>query len=496
MSNGRGRTAADFRLAFRSLHANYKERFARKVAEFRTKYALPARKDAEVEAVLEAHIRTYVIDGMLAALRWVIVPSTPEQIENMIPEAQIDPATGARRRMDYLGYEQQVDEPLLILEAKRPTMFPTPPNGSMEVLSAIVSQWLATPQKAPGSWRDWLPSLQDYVLAVAQRAGRFPVRAAITDGDWLIIFERPEDAFGGRGARDPNYIHVFPKAEEIIARYDRVFDLLDQRQVSRIAGEITPGEIRGAIDPARVVTVLHGLRLRHATAATVGPLVPTITVVPTIVLRSESGSWFKITPAVVDDRTVHFVPYRYEDVPRHLEEVRADAERLLGRVQQQLGRDVRPTSLLEHYTDDAFEAMHGVEEVVGKDDQFWMVTGQATHYLLPAPVEAVCPFHDFARARERQCQARENPLITPSIATPRAFFTNARPHHCCHADVAESKHVGISDENIGRCGARSGRRGDAFCEVAPLEEYLCCRLCAFLEVCSATEILRLPCALA
>lgn len=376
MSNGRGHTANDFRVAFRNLRANYKERFEPKVTEFRTRYASPARKNPELEKALEAHERAYMIDGMLAALRWVIVPSTPHEIENMIPEAQIDPVAGARRYLDYLGYEHQVDEPLLVVEAKRRSEFPTPPNGSMQTQSTIVSQWLARPEEAPASWSEWIPSLRDYVLSVAHRAGRFPVRAAITDGDWLIVFQRPEDTFADRGTRDPNYIHVFANADEIIARYDHVFDLLDQRQVSRVAEEILPGEIRGVVDPARVVSLLHGLRLRYATSPTVGQLVPTITVVPTIVLRSDSGSWFKIARSVVDADAVHFVPYHYVDVPRYLEEVRRDAEWLLGRVQQQLGRDLRPASLLEHYGDGAFEGMHGVEELPDTEDHFWIVTGR------------------------------------------------------------------------------------------------------------------------
>ena len=124
---------------------------------------------------------------------------------------------------------------------------------------------------------------------------------------------------------------------------------------------------------------------------------------------------------------------------------------------------------------------------------FWIVTGQATHFLLAAPEEIICPFHEFGQARERQCQARETPLINPSIATPRAFFTNGKPHHCCHEDVAGSKYVLITDQNIERCGPRSGRNNDAFCEIAPVDEYLCCRLCAFQHVCSSSDILRLPC---
>jgi hypothetical protein len=148
---------------------------------------------------------------------------------------------------------------------------------------------------------------------------------------------------------------------------------------------------------------------------------------------------------------------------------------------------------VEHYADAAFEGMHGIEEFPGREGDFWIITGQATHFLLSAPEEIVCPFHDFGRAREQQCQALESPLINPSIKGPRAFFTNGKAHHCCHEDVSGAKHVLIDAENIQRCGTRSGRNKDVFCEIAPVEELLCCRLCAFQEVCSASDILILPC---
>jgi hypothetical protein len=60
-------------------------------------------------------------------------------------------------------------------------------------------------------------------------------------------------------------------------------------------------------------------------------------------------------------------------------------------------------------------------------------------------------------------------------------------------DVAGAKHVIIGSENLQSCGPRSGRNKDVFCEIAPVDEFLCCRLCAFQQVCSASDILRLPC---
>jgi hypothetical protein len=493
VSNGRGVGANDFRTAFRGITADYRERFEPQIAELRAKYANPTRQDPRLEQVLEAHVRTYVIDEMLSALRWVIVPSAPGEIENMIVEAQVDPAAGARRFMDYLGYEHGVDEPLLVVEAKRPTDFPIPANGSMETASALFVKWLADPNLAPALWNKWLPSLRDYVQSVVLRTGRFPVRTAITDGNWLVIFESPEDSFTPGRKLNPDFIHVFTSTNEIIERYNRVFELLDQREVSRKAKELPPGAIRGAVDAGRVVSLLHALRLRYTRSETVGHLVPTISVMAAIVLRSDTGSWFKVAHGVIDTEAIRFVPYRYDALTEHLEAVRSDAERLLERVQHWLGRPMQPTSIVEHYADAAFEGMHGIEEFPGREGDFWIITGQATHFLLSAPEEIVCPFHDFGRARERQCQALGSPLINPSIKGPRAFFTNGKAHHCCHEDVSGAKQVLIDAENIQRCGTRSGRNKDVFCEIAPVDELLCCRLCAFQEVCIASDILILPC---
>jgi hypothetical protein len=60
-------------------------------------------------------------------------------------------------------------------------------------------------------------------MAVFLRTGKFPVRAAITDGDWLVVFENPQDAFADGGACEPRYIHVFINAAEIDDRYEVVF---------------------------------------------------------------------------------------------------------------------------------------------------------------------------------------------------------------------------------------------------------------------------------
>ena len=491
MIDGGIRSANDFRVAFRRIRGDYERLYEPQITAVRIALADPQRKDPDLEAALEAHVRTFVIDGMLKALRWVITPSTPTEIANMIPEAQVDALTGVRRYMDYLGYERNVQQPLLVVEAKRPSDFPVPPGGSAESPSEIVSGWLEKPNEAPEDWKKWIPSLRDYVLSVFERTQIFPVRAAITDGDWLVIFEDPKDAFGSNGKQDARYIHVFKDSFEISARYDHVFRLLDQRIVSRSAAEIAPGAIAGAIAPNSVVRLFHGLRLGYSTYEDVGArLIPTISVMPTILLRSETGSWIRVARR----EDVYPLPYEYPELAAHLRKVHAGAQILLGRVHQQLGRELAPAPLEELYADEiAFEDMPAVEEVPGFANHFRIVTGESTHFLLAEPTVPNCPYHDFGKSTELNCQVGTLPILNRSVERPRTYFINTQLHHCCHEDVDEAKHVNLTEENASRSGIRSGRQNDVFCEIAPFEEYLCCRTCCFQRICTATQVLRLPC---
>ena len=142
MIDGGIRSAHDFRVAFRRLRGDYERLYEPQITAVRVALADPQRKDPDLEAALEAHVRVFLIDGMLKALRWTIISSTPAEIVSMIPEAQVDALKGVRRYMDYLGYERDVTQPLLVVEAKRPFPFPVAPGGSTEAASEVVSGWL------------------------------------------------------------------------------------------------------------------------------------------------------------------------------------------------------------------------------------------------------------------------------------------------------------------------------------------------------------------
>jgi len=89
-----------------------------------------------------------------------------------------------------------------------------------------------------------------------------------------------------------------------------------------------------------------------------------------------------------------------------------------------------------------------------------------------------------------------NPVLRGWIAyygSPRSFFISTEPNHCAHRDAASAKAAMITETNRTRCGARSGRNGQAFCEIWAFEQYLCCRTCVFEDACMRAALLRLPC---
>jgi len=154
--------------------------------------------------------------------------------------------------------------------------------------------------------------------------------------------------------------------------------------------------------------------------------------------------------------------------------------------------------LESHYTDtDAFETLRGVTVIrrgipSPKSQEFLVVTGDNTHYLLGEPTVPNCPYHDWVRSMNDGYEAG-NAAINKRSTSPRSFFFSGEPHHCAHRDVAAAKASQITPANRESCGLRSGKVLEAFCEIWRFEEHLCCRVCAFQEVCTKAQAFNLPC---
>lgn len=241
---------------------------------------------------------------------------------------------------------------------------------------------------------------------------------------------------------------------------------------------------------------MHGLRLEYTKLVGMyGFERQEIRVAPLLLIHAQNGDWFRFERR--EETSIHKVPSSASSLPEHLQAVKTSAEELLQEVNRVVGKALTPNSLVEHYANrEAFVTLPGVKEDTTvsekKRREFIVLTGTHTHYLLPEPSVGDCPHHFW-----EQCQAQgvavNTPILGRGTTQPRCFFPSGQLHHCAHRDVARIKSCPIDPHNREQCGCRSGRDYEAFCEIAPFEEYLCCRTCVFEEVCTKAPVFYLPC---
>ncbi len=498
----RVRNATDFLGHFRGARLNY-ERSGRLIAELRNQVdstSLPTALPRDGEARIEAHVRAYFIDPLLQALNWQVGASSGEGL--IVPEVPIRSAqSGTTRFLDYAGIERNGGEPLLIAEAKHPkSSLPDRGLSTAEYdRSTQIARGLQGLLSLGAEWKGYLSTLSDYVRSVTKRPDLAPRRVFITNGDWLILFLDPADAFLPGGKREPGKILVYEDRDDVEQHFGKLFQHLEYGAVRGEASavEMNVGELRFYVEPGAVACVMHGLRLVYIEQRTIyGFSESVIHVAPVLFLRTGYGNWFRIEGRVSD--RIYTLASSYEKLLERLDEVRIAAEALLQEVNAVLGTVLTPTSLVDHYADEeAFATLPGVTECENhlheRSTEYLIVTGARTHYLLPAPTVTHCPHRDWEKSHALGVAADLIRIRKWSGYNPKSFFLSGQPHHCAHRWVADAKASQIRTVNQERCGCRSGKEGEAFCEIARFETPLCCRTCAFEEVCTKAAVFRLPC---
>ena len=495
----RVRNADEFFQKFRRLRRAYEEDLGPLIARERDQYVYKtaSKPPASFDDNLEIHLRVYFINTLLESLNWRFDRDTYGNTPNLLPEAVVRSVqSGHRRYLDYLGFEAETDRPLLIVETKRPNS-PLPRRTDAAVTSStdlssqdirlLLRQTLLdglSGEKLDGEWNEWLETLRDYVRSVHAATGSTPKRAVITSGEWMFVFLDPESTFVA-GQRDGDIL-VFDTAEAIEEDYVVLFNHLEHQIVLGTLDSLEIGELPFHLDKSRVARVFHGLRLRYDERKTAYSVGPAIHVAPIVWIRSSGGVWLR-----VEDQTKDYeVPHKTENLDGHLVEVRGAAVAFLAQVNEGLGATFEVTSIVTHYEDDeGFDDCPGVKDI--GDNLFFLVAGAHTHYVLPEPTVPDCPFHHWSACHE-QGVANETRIFRRSI-DPRAFFTDGEVHHCAHRHVLTAKASQITGDNAAACGPRSGKEGQAFCEIGRFEWHLCCRTCAFEEVCTKAELFHLPC---
>ena len=486
----RVRNATDFLLKFREIRERYEGLFRHRIAEIRTTYAnnRSERPPPAVDESLEAHSRVYLVNALLAALNWRLDQAPEQDLPNLVPEVPVESSQqGTTRFLDYLGFERETYNPLLVVETKRPSsLLPRLVNNNSASSEEIVSRGLSG-ERLIGDWSEWLSTLSDYVRSVHSRVQKVPQRVLLTNGDWLILFLDPSDAFLDAGTRDPGQIIVFLDRNDVEARYSELFRNLEYDQVAGGPVALELAEIRFLITGDKIDRLMHGLQLHYFSKPQIyGQALPVINVAPLIFLHLTYGTWVRVElpPAQYE------LPHDEPGLRAHLAEVQNAATNLLSQVNNRLEISLQPSSLSSHYENgETFEPIRGMVE--HRQGQFFVATGDKTHYLLAEPSVPDCPHHDWARSHATGVAS--NPPIHARSITPRSFFYSSELHHCAHRHVSIAKGCQITAANRTDWGSRSGQDGDAFCEIWHFEQHLCCRTCAFEEVCTKAQAFSLPC---
>lgn len=119
----RVRNADAFLARVRAIRDNYVAVFQPRLTDIRATYARAPLAAARplVDESLEAHLREYFVNQLLAALNWRLNVSPEEGLFNSVPEAPLVDRVGHIRFLDYLGVEAARENPLLLVETKRPS---------------------------------------------------------------------------------------------------------------------------------------------------------------------------------------------------------------------------------------------------------------------------------------------------------------------------------------------------------------------------------------
>ena len=309
----------------------------------------------------------------------------------------------------------------------------------------------------------------------------------VTNGEWFVVFLDPSDSFGDAGKQDSSRILVFENAADIQARAGEFFSSVAHQFVARHAPALKLGTVAFEVASSKVRGVMHGVRLRYSERREVYAVLPTISVAPVLFLRLANDSWIRVEapPRAFE------VPHDPTALSNHLHEVAAAALDLRATVNAALAVELPAIPLDEHYAESgAFEGLKGVVET--DTDDFIVVTGTHSHYVLETPSVPTCPYHDSSRATQDAVPAQ--PVLLVRSMDPRSFFVSGEPHHCAHVIVSDAKSSPITGANYEQCGPRSGQAGHAFCEIFRFETRLCCRTCAFETVCTKAQVLNvMPC---
>ena len=498
----RVRNSDDFSTRIRCIHDEYNYNYQPLIEAIRKQYAvdpesIKLEKEKLLDNSLERHTRQYVVDRFLKALNWHFETDLP----NLVAEAPVySIGEKTTRFLDYLGVNENRQKALLIIETKRPNSKLPLPKGNRtgklprgESYESLISSSLSDNSQLTEEWQDWLKTLRDYSQSIKVGSGQSPKRVVITNGNWLIIFSNPEDAFNSEFPNQNN-IFIYETWDEIEEKSGEIFKLLEYYEVLGNTPSLSLGELNFHLNPEKLDRAMFGVRLMYLEEPEFYlDSSPRIKVVPIIFIRSINGVWFCVEAQ--NPKHTKLIPNDSDDLEQHLTEFEQLACDLLNKINEKLETYLTCSSLREHYDDpNLFSELTPVTKINNnRYEEFLIVTGKSTHYLTRESTIPNCPYHHWDKSDIEGCATGIH-VKRSTTRDPRTIFKTDVEHHCSHRDIMTAKSSKITIQNRDRCGSRSSENQGAFCEIWKFEEHLCCRTCAFEEICTKAEVFRvLPC---
>ncbi|WP_234820881.1 hypothetical protein [Sinorhizobium medicae] len=437
----------------------------------------------------EHDTRIFFFDRLLKLLGWELGAGG-----DVAEEARIK--AGTTKFIDYVGVNGDTRAPALVLEAKAWDKPIITGRGTWvgkakeELIVAAIEHLKKGGAKgdAPvaGDWHDYLDQIGGYVRAFKDNYGHDVPSAVLASGQWLLIFTNPVKTFWGGNVTDSDF--ALFEMQEFIPQAHRIFERMSRVVLADTAPlRIYSTQLPNYVSPANLKAAYHGLLIRYEKSG--APLIgqrPLILLYPALFVERDDQALFTV---IDGDDGIQLRQTTLEDggdvLAPHIDDIAAAAQALIQSCSTHLGVAIAPGHLEDFpgFPETSVVAASGlalgaprklfVRPVRGSSDQWLAVTGNLPHYLLPEPV-LECRFHSWSECRSENQAIGDGAVGSPSVERPRAFFVDAKPHHCANRTLDQ--------------------RRENRCHVRAIDGRFCCRACAYQDVCwSGNEAGTLPC---
>lgn len=514
--------AADLNLFTDALHTFHRETMPRLREKIIS--ADPSEKPA-YDALLEHHVRVFVIDELLGSMGWKTRPTSTQPL-NTLPEAPMKGA-GAKSRtqfLDYLGFDQEGNLPLLIFEAKRLGMDPPSVlveayrqklSGKSSVASSsrisvkankafVEALMPRTPRWVNGQWKAHVGQIKKYFKATVEKFGMSPSVMVIGNGEWMVILRSPALIFEGKA--DETHLEIIDDpglvpGEAYRLHFDRIHEAIAYWRLAKQAPHLPPELVPQALREASVVEFTRGLSLDYTSTNTSQRpgARPYIDILPVILVRVPGGEWSVVTSGAEGLTLPN--GGTADPLRSHIDDVKAASDGLLERVGNAfLAKlvEVDLATLSREATGPGSRAFVTRESISREthSQSFLLLTGASAHFIQLTP-RIDCALHDWSKCDPNSVGRHppDRPLSAPSYAGLRSFFPNGRAHHCAAAATYHLKSIPPSNLALTAKETNSslGKHPKPFCKIFDFEAMLCCQTCVYLDVCSSAASFRLPC---